>query len=266
MAGMLEGKVILVTGSTTGIGEATARRCVAEGAQVMVHGRDEERAKALVADLGEAAAYVIGDLGDPDVCDHVVDATVERFGRLDGISNNAALTWRARIDETDAKTFDRMINVNLRAPLLIIRRALPTFRKQGAGTVVNIGSVNALAGAAYLTPYSASKGGLATLSRNLANSLAEEHVRVNHLNVGWVTSPNEIALQESEGRPKGWEKNVSSVYAPSGRLLIPDEVAAHVVFWLSDMSKPVSGASYEVEQYSVIGRNRNTNDPTISAV
>ena len=264
MAGMLEGKVILVTGSTTGIGEATARRCIADGAQVMVHGRDEERARALVADLGERAVYVLGDVGDPAVCEHIVDATVERFGRLDGIANNAALTWRSRIDETDAEKFDRMISVNTRAPLLIIRRAMPTFRKQGGGAVVNIGSVNALAGAAYLLPYSVSKGGLATMSRNLANSLAEEHVRVNHLNVGWVTSPNEIALQESEGRPKGWEKNVSATYAPSGRLLIPDEVAAHVVFWLSDMSKPVSGAVYEVEQYSVIGRNRNTNEPSIA--
>ncbi len=161
--------------------------------------------------------------------------------------------------ETDAEKFDRDVAVNT-APLLIIRRALPTFRKLGGGAVVNIGSVNALAGAAYLLPYSVSKGGLATMSRNLANALAEEGVRINHLNVGWVTSPNEIALQESEGRPKGWEKNVSKAYAPTGRLLIPEEVAAHVVFWLSDMSKPVSGAVYEVEQYSVIGRNRNTNE------
>jgi NAD(P)-dependent dehydrogenase (short-subunit alcohol dehydrogenase family) len=261
MAGLLlEGKVILVTGSTTGIGEATARRCVAEGAKVMVHGRDEARAGALVEDLGENAAFVLGDLGDPAVCEQVVDATVERFGRIDGIANNAALTWRSRIEETDAEKFDRMIAVNTRAPLLIIRRALPSFRKQGGGAVVNIGSVNALAGAAYLLPYSVSKGGLATMSRNLANALAEEGVRVNHLNVGWVTSPNEIALQESEGRPKGWEKNVPKAYAPTGRLLIPEEVAAHVVFWLSDMSKPVSGAVYEVEQYSVIGRNRNTNE------
>jgi len=87
---LLDKKVILVTGSSTGIGESTARRAVAEGALVMVHGRSAERAKAVAADLGDAAAYVVGDVADPAVCDKVVQATVERFGRIDGVVNNAA--------------------------------------------------------------------------------------------------------------------------------------------------------------------------------
>lgn len=261
MAGLLEGKTILVTGSTTGIGEATVRLCVQEGAQVMIHGRDEERARALQEELGDAAGYVLGDVGDPAVCEKLVAVTVERFGSIHGINNNAALTWRATIEETDADTFDRMISVVLRAPILIIRAALPHFREQGFGTVVNIGSVNALCGQPNLLPYSAAKGGLATATRNMANALAHEHIRVNQLNVGWVTSPNEIALQQSEGMPEGWEKNVPSTYAPTGRLLIPEEVAEHVVFWLSDRSAPANGCVYELEQYSVIGRTRGSRTP-----
>lgn len=255
MADRLRDKVILVTGSTTGIGEFTARLCVAEGACVMVHGRDAARARAVVGDLGDAAAYVIGDIGDPRVCETVVAATVERFGRLDGVVNNAALTTRSTLEESDAVMFDRIMSVNLRAPLLIIRAAVSHFRRNGQGAVVNIGSVNALGGRANLVVYSASKGGLATLTRNLANSLAAEHIRVNQLNVGWVTSPNEIALVQREGLPPGWEKNVPKTYAPTGRLQVPAEIAQHVVFWLSDESAPANGCVYELEQYSVIGRN-----------
>ncbi|RME57986.1 MAG: SDR family NAD(P)-dependent oxidoreductase, partial [Caldilineae bacterium] len=158
---LLADKVILVTGSTTGIGESTARRAVSEGARVMVHGRNEERARAVVDDLDEAAAYVIGDVADPAVCARVVQATVERFGRIDGVVNNAALTWRATLEETDAAMFDAIIAVNLRAPVLIIREAVKHFRAQGGGgAVVNIGSINALSGAPNLLPYSVAKGGL----------------------------------------------------------------------------------------------------------
>ncbi len=261
---LLQGKVILVTGSTTGIGEATARRCVAEGARVFVHGRDEERARAVCRELGGDSHYYIGDLGDPAHCEGLVAAAVAHFGRLDGVVNNAALTTRSNLETTDAATFDRIVAVNLRAPLLIIRAAVPHFRRQGGGAVVNIGSVNALAGEPNLLAYSAAKGGLATMSRNLANALAEERIRINHLNVGWVATPNEIALKQREGLPPGWEKYVPKTYAPTGRLLAPEEVAAHIVFWLSDLSAPANGVVYELEQYSMIGRNlaKEDNWPT----
>ena len=107
----------------------------------------------------------------------------------------------------------------------------------------------------HSSAYSAAKGGLIAVTRNLANSLATERIRINLLNVGWVTTPNEIALKQSEGFPPGWEKNVPEYYAPTGRLLVPEEVASHIVFWLSDSSAPVNGAVYELEQYSNIGRS-----------
>ena len=158
---LLKDKVVLVTGSTTGIGEAIARKCVAEGASVMVHGRREHAAQGLCAELGDAAAYTVGDVADPELCESLVANTVNRFGRIDGVANNAATTARATIEQTDAATFDRHYHINLRAPALIIRAALPHFRALGEGTVVNIGSVNAWSGQADLMPYSASKGGFA---------------------------------------------------------------------------------------------------------
>jgi NAD(P)-dependent dehydrogenase (short-subunit alcohol dehydrogenase family) len=169
--------------------------------------------------------------------------------------NNAAVTTRSTLESTDAATFDRIIAINLRAPLLLVRAAVSHFRAQGGGVVVNIGSVNALAGEPNLLAYSASKGGLMTATRNLANALATEKIRVNQLNLGWVTTPNEIALKIREGLPVGWETQVPAAYAPTGRLLTPEEVARHVLFWLSDASAPANGVVYEVEQYSMIGRN-----------
>jgi NAD(P)-dependent dehydrogenase (short-subunit alcohol dehydrogenase family) len=180
---------------------------------------------------------------------------VDRFGGLDGIINNAALTTRSTLETTDAAFFDRMLAVNTRAPLLIIRAALPLFRQQHRGVVVNIGSINGLCGQPNLLAYSISKGGLATMSRNLANAHAVEGIRINHINLGWVATPNEIALKQSEGLPPGWETNVPREYSPRGAILTPEEAASHVLFWISDDSAPANGCVYELEQFSFIGRN-----------
>lgn len=251
----LKDKAVLVTGSTTGIGEATARLCVAEGARVMVHGRNEARAQALCAELGDACAYVMADLAQAESAPLVVQATIDRFGTIDAVVNNAAVTTRSNLETTDAATFDWIVAINLRAPMLIVREAVKEFRRKGGGVILNVGSINALAGEANLLAYSAAKGGLQTMSRNLANALAAEKIRVNHLNVGWVTSENEIALKQTEGLKPGWETRVPLEYAPFGRLLTPEQVAQHVLFWISDDSYPANGCVYELEQYSMIGRN-----------
>lgn len=249
----LKDKAIIVTGSTTGIGEAIARRCVAEGAKVLVHGRDQTRGEQLVAALGDAAVLHIDDLTDAEAPQRVVAAALNAFGRIDGIVNNAAFIVRSNLETTDAALFDKVMAINVRAPLLIIRAAIePLQASQGA--VVNIGSINAYTGEARQLAYSVSKGALMTLSRNLANVLAVDHVRVNHLNVGWVITPNEYKLKMSEGLPEGWSDNPDLDSVPTGKMTQPEEIATHVVFWLSDESRPISGSVVELEQYPVIGR------------
>jgi NAD(P)-dependent dehydrogenase (short-subunit alcohol dehydrogenase family) len=255
MANRLRDRIVLVTGSTTGVGEATARLCVEEGARVMIHGLEQDLAESVCAELGkENTGYIIADVGEAENCAKVVAATVERFGGIDAVVNNAASVARSNLETTSAAFFDRMIAINLRAPMLILKAALPEFRKRGGGVVVNIGSINGLAGGANLLDYSMSKGGLATMTRNLANALATDNIRVNQLNLGWVASKNEIALQIREGREEGWHRNVPTHIAPRGYILEPREVAAHVVFWLSDESAPANGVVYELDQYSFIGR------------
>jgi len=250
----LSGKRILITGSTTGIGESTARRCAAEGASVMVHGRDRERAKAVAVALGEHAAFHVDDLADPEAARRLVDATVTRFGGIDGVVNNAALTTRSDLASTDAALFDRVMAVNLRAPALIIRAAVEHL-KTSHGVVLNIGSVNGYCGEANLLAYSMSKGGLITMSRNLADALAPDGIRVIHFNVGWVLTPNEYALKQRDGLGPDWPRKLPRSTAPSGSLLAPEQIAAVAAFWLSDESGPVSGTVLELEQYPVIARN-----------
>ena len=252
---LLDDKVILVTGSTTGIGRAIARRSVDEGARVMIHGRNEDRAQALDDELAPAADYVLADLEAPEAPARIIDAVIDRFGRIDGLVNNAALTTRATLDTTTPEALDRILTVNLKAPLFLIQEALPHFREQEGGVVLNIGSINALGGEHALLPYSIAKGGLMTMTRNLADAHAHEHVRVNQLNVGWTLTEGEKQAKRDDGLPPDWETKLPERYAPSGRIFRPEEIAAHAVFWLSDEAGPVSGSVYEIEQYPMIGRN-----------
>jgi NAD(P)-dependent dehydrogenase (short-subunit alcohol dehydrogenase family) len=250
----LKDKCIIVTGSTTGIGEAIARRCVAEGARVLLHGLERELGEKVLAELAPKAHLLINDISHSDSPGEIVDAAMLAFGRIDAIVNNAATVARSNLENTDAATFDRIIHTNLRAPLLLVRAAIAHL-KQSRGAVLNIGSVNAYCGERNLLAYSISKGGLMTMTRNLADALGVDQVRVNQMNLGWVLTPNEKRLKIAEGFPEDWHMRPSPDHSPAGRLIMPEEVAAAAVYWLSDESRPISGSVFELCQYPIIGRN-----------
>ena len=250
----LKDKNILITGSATGIGEAMARRFVAEGARVVIHGLDREAGEAVAKSLGDRAVLHICDLAEPQAAGELVGFAVEQFGRLDGLVNNAAYIPRANLLTTDAALFDRTMAINVRAPLLLIQAALPHLKKS-RGAVLNIGSVNVYSGEANLLAYSISKGALMTLTRNLADAHGVDRVRVNQMNLGWVLSANEDKVQQALGKPPDWHHQLPKAFAPSGRILRPDEVAAIAVYWMSDESEIISGTVMELEQFPIIGRN-----------
>jgi len=249
----LRDKALIVTGSTTGIGEAIARRCTAEGARVLIHGRNETEGAALAAEL--KAPLLLADLAQPATAGELVQAALSAFGKLDGIVNNAALVVRAQLPELTAAFFDEVMAVNCRAPLLLIKEALPHLAKT-RGAVVNIGSVNAYCGEENLLPYSISKGALMTLSRNLGDTLMRQHhVRVNQINPGWTLTANEKDAKRREGMPDDWWTTLPSLFAPAGCLFEPAEIAEAVVYFLSDASGPISGQVLDIEQHPFIGRN-----------
>jgi len=253
----LAGKIILITGSTTGIGAAMARMFAREGAKIVLHGRDPARGGALAAELGvERAVFHQGDLADPECPSRLVQAALGAFGRLDAVVNNAALTTRAHLADTDAAFFDTIMAVNLRAPLLLIRTAADALAET-RGAVLNIGSILAHCGQSNLVAYSVSKGGLMTLTRNLADTLAPRRVRVNQINVGWTLTENEFVVKRSDGLPENWPETLPRSVVPSGALLQPDDIARAAIYWVSDESRPITGTVADCEQYPVIGRIPN---------
>ncbi len=260
----LEGKVIIVTGSSTGIGRAIAERAVAEGARVVVNGLEADLAEAVVSALGaDRAALSVGDVTAPGVPDELVDVAVRVFGRLDGIVNNAAMLDRSNLQTTDLTLFRRMLDVNTIAPFALIKAALPRLRET-RGAVLNIGSVNAYSGEPNLMAYSVSKGALMTLTRNLGDTLMrEDGVRVNQINPGWVLTEREAARKRDDGLAEDWYRHVPRVYAPAGRILWPAEIAAAAVYWLGDESGPISGQVVDLEQHPFIGRNPPKDASTI---
>lgn len=258
----LENKVIIVTGSCTGIGRSIAERCVTEGARVVIHGLEKELGEAVVAQLGKAkAALHIEDLTAEGAPQRLVDAASQAFGKLDAVVNNAAMVVASNLHTTDLAFFRKMLEVNTLAPFALIKAALPELRRT-RGCVLNIGSVNAYSGEPNLMPYSVSKGALMTLTRNLGDTLMREDlVRVNQINPGWVLTDNEARRKREHGLADDWYKHVPPVQAPAGRILWPAEIAAAAIYWLADESGPISGQVVDLEQFPYIGRNP-PKDPT----
>ena len=254
---MFEGRKILITGSHAGIGFAITKACAAQGARIALHARKDADLSAGLERLGGDAVGVLGDIAEPSAPARIVAEAAEKMGGLDGLVNNAAMLARSTLEDATAEHIDAMFAVNVRAPLLCIQAALPMLEaREGGGTVVNIGSINAHCGAPNLLAYSASKAAMMAATRNLADGLLGRNVRFNQINVGWTLTENEHKLQLSEGQPEDWLDHLPKEFAPHGMILRPEEVAQHAAFWLSDASAPANGQVYEMEQYPLIGRNR----------
>jgi len=260
----LENKVVIVTGSTTGIGKAIALACVAEGARVVIHGLEKELGESVVASIGKDKSILhIEDLSVEGAPQRLVDIAVRTFGGVDAVVNNAAAVVSSNIHSTDLAFFRKVLEINTLAPFALIKAALPYLRER-RGCVLNIGSVNAWSGEPNLFAYSVSKGALVTLTRNLGDTLhREDGVRVNQINPGWVLTETETQRKRDHGLAADWFTKVPKVYAPAGRIIWPKEIAAAAIYWLADESGPISGQVIDLEQYPFVGRNPPKDESTI---
>lgn len=250
----LKDKVVVITGGTSGIGGALAKLAVAEGAKVCITGINESEGKALLAMLGADAHLCIADLLDAQAPKKIIASAKAAFGKVDGVVNSAALFTRANLHQLTPDQFDEMLQVNLRAPLFLIQAAMPELKKTH-GSVLNIGSINAYAGESSLLAYSISKGGMQTMTRNLANAHGVDGVRINQINPGWVLTDREDRDQVSKGLAPGWHQRLDRSAIPSGTMTTPEQMAHAAIYWLSDESRPFTGSVVELEQFSIIGRN-----------
>ena len=245
MAKSLEGKVALVTGGTQGLGAAVGELFAREGARVVLGGRSQAKGEAMARKLG--AIYRPADLASAQDCRSLVETALGEYHGLDVLVNCAADTSRSSVDDFTPEFFDQQVAVNLRAPLLLAKYAMPSLRKR-QGVIINIGSVNAFMGEPRLLVYAATKGALETASRNLAHALKFDRVRVYCLNVGWMDSDGERAMMAKLGKPPDFLEREGKKW-PLGRQLRPSEVAEVCLFLASEKAAPFSGTVIELEQF-----------------
>lgn len=248
----LDGKVIVVTGSTQGLGAAIARRATAlRAAGIVVCGRDRDRGRAVCEELeslGTECTFVAGELSEVRDCAEIIAACDAQFGRLDGLVNAAGLSSRGTLDDTTPELWDRLFAVNARAPFLLMQHAARLMRRSGrGGSIVNIITMASHGGEPVLTGYSASKGALATLTRSAGYQLQPDRIRVNGLNIGWTMTEGEHGVQTATGQPQDWLAEADAG-RPFGRLLRPQDIAPMVTHLLSDAAEMVTGSVIDFDQ------------------
>lgn len=234
MGAALAGRVVLVTGSSRGIGAAVAVKAAAEGARVAVHYRQSsegaDRTLERVRDAGAEGASFGADLADGAQAEGLVDQVIDRFGRIDALVNNAGRTLVGPFLDTDPAVWDEVIRTDLSAAFHTCRAALPSMVDRRSGTIVNIASRLGQMGVAETAAYSAAKAGLIGLTRALAREFGPRGIRVNAVAPGvTVTEMTADLVDSEEGQRRLREM-------PLGRFGRADEVADAVVFLLSDAS------------------------------
>ena len=234
MAGALVGRVVLVTGSSRGIGAEVAVKAAAEGAHVAVHyHRSPEGAERTVDRARDAGAEVdsfAADIGDGRQAEALVERVIDRFGRIDGLVNNAGLTQVGPFLDIEPAEWDAVLRTDLTAAFHTTRAALPSMVDRGSGSIVNIASRLGQMGIAETAAYSAAKAGLIGLTRALAKEFGPRGIRVNAVAPGvTVTEMTTDLVDSEEGRRRLRDM-------PLGRLGRADEVADAVIFLLSDAS------------------------------
>ena len=253
----LKGKIAVVTGGSQGLGEAIARLFAERGAAgLVICGRNTanvERVAAEIAATGCPTFAVTADLAKVADCRKVIAEADHRFGRVDVLVNAAALTDRGNIFDTTEERYNEIMDVNVRAPFFLIQGAVTIMKREKIqGSIVNIQSMSAHGGQPFITVYCTSKGALATLTRNVAHSLLKHRIRVNGLNIGWMSTPGEDRIMKTyHGAQDGWlEEAVKS--RPFGRLLDPREVARACAYLASSESGLMTGSNIDFDQ-NVVG-------------
>jgi NAD(P)-dependent dehydrogenase (short-subunit alcohol dehydrogenase family) len=247
MAGLLENKVVLVTGGGSGIGRATSLLLAKQGAKVMIADyvpESAERTVKLIKDAGGNANCIAADVSMPKQVEAMVAKTVEVYGRLDGAFNNAGIEGKmADTVEYPEEIFDRIMAINLKGVWLCMRAEIPQMLETGGGAIVNTASGAGLVGVPMLSAYNASKHGVVGLTKTAALEYAQKNIRVNCVCPGLINTPMVARMIDSGGM----NEQDSVAAEPVRRMGRPEEIGEGVVWLLSDAASFVTGHSMSID-------------------
>ena len=243
---MLNNKVIIVTGATSGMGAETAVQLAVQGAKVMLFGRNLTRAnnvKNRIENNGGIAEVCIGDVTESSAADNVVEKTLSSFGQVDGLVNAAGIIYRGNAEQTGDDDWRASMATNVDGSFFMSRAAV---RVMKSGSIVNFASTCGLVGAAGLTAYCVTKGAVVQLTRAMALDHAKQNIRVNSVCPGAIDTPMLVSGHEKHiHKDDVFASNVDSI--PQGRIAGPEEVANVVVFLCSDFSSHITGTNIPVD-------------------
>ncbi len=242
-------RTALITGGAQGIGAAVARKFLGEGfSGVLLVDRNAEKLAATQKQIGKGAEIYAGDLRDDGTPAGAVAKAIKSFGRLDVVVNAAGNTERCGIADTTPESFDRLFEVNVKAPLFMMQEAAKHMVPAKSGVIINVASMLAHGGPPNLATYSASKSALMTLSRNAANTFKRDGIRVFCVNLGWTLTDGEHELQTTFHKlPQNWAEDIGT-RMPFGRLITSDDVAGLCAFLVSPPAQMMTGAVIDYEQ------------------
>ncbi len=242
----LSGKTAFVTGGNGGIGKAIALGLARAGAGVTVAARNRDKMEAAIAELEAAGAETLAvdcDVTDAGSIDSAVTAAAERFGGIDILVNNSGTSFRAPPEEIPEDEWDRVLDTNLKGTWMVSKAVYPHVKARGGGKVINIGSMFAVFGSEYASPYASSKGGVVQLTKSLAISWAKDNIQVNVILPGWIHTDMTAAFL----RIYPEREELIAERTPAGRWGTPDELAGPALFLASAASDFVTGASLAVD-------------------
>lgn len=236
------GKSVIVTGSSTGIGEGIARRFHDEGANVVINARNAQKCAGVAASLDPDRTLVVpGDVSKSAFANEIVEACVEKFGGLDVMINNAGVGGSAMVHKISDEEIDRIIDINVKGVIYMSRAAIPHLRKSG-GSIVNISSVSGTGGDSMLPVYNASKGAVTNFTRGLALQVGGMGIRVNAINPSITRSDMVDDITGSEVMMQGFMQRVAL-----GRIGEPEDIAAACAFLASEDASFVTGVNLPVD-------------------
>ena len=240
------GMTVIVTGSSTGIGAAIARRFHDEGANVVINARNAEKCAATAAALDPARTLVVaGDVSKSAFANEIIEAAVERFGGLDCLVNNAGVGGSSMLHKTGDAEIDRIIDINVKGVIYLCRAAIPHLRQSsapGGGSIINISSVSGIGGDSMLPVYNASKGAVTNLTRGLALQVGGMGIRVNAINPSITRSDMVEGILASEPAMKAFMQRVAL-----GRVGEPEDIAAAAAFLASADAAFITGVNLPVD-------------------